>query len=252
MKALSSCEWRPPCWALALLPCLTCCNLAATIEAELTSEVILAKVAEGNTKSHAVAYSCLREYRLRNNRFDKQAVALVQVTYHPDKGKGFTVMERSGSPKLLEILQKLFASETEASSPSKAVEYEISPSNYLARFNGFATAGGRSYYAIELIPKRKSKYLLKGTAWIDPRSYGIVRVEGVTTASVSIWVGSPHITQDFTQIDGLWLPSHTASFSSGLLLGASELEIQYSNYLVEDTDHIVTSRIADGLQRAQP
>ena len=237
---------------LALLSCLPLCSLATSIEAESSSEVILAKVAEGNTKSHAVAYSGLREYRLRNYRFDKQAVVLVQVTYRPDTGKDFTVMQKSGSPKLLEILQKLFASETEASKPAKLSEYEISPSNYLARSNGLVTAGGRNYYAIELIPKRKTKYLLKGTAWIDPRSYGIVRLEGVTTASVSIWVGSPHITQDFTQIEGLWLPSHTTSFSSGLLLGASELEIQYSNYIVEDGDHVVSSRIADGLQQSQP
>lgn len=237
---------------LALLSCLPLCSLATSVEAELTSETILAKVAEGNTKSHAVGYSGIREYRLRNYRFDKQAVVVVQVVYRPDTGKEFTVMQRSGSPKLLEILEKLFASETEASKPTKVVEYEISPANYLARINGVTTAGGRSYYAIDLIPKRKSKYLIKGTAWIDQRSYGIMRLEGVTTASVSIWVGSPHITQDFTQIDGVWLPSHTASFSSGLLLGASELEIQYSNYLAEDADHVVSSRVGAWLQQSQP
>lgn len=248
---MTSGEWRLL-QRLALLSCLPFCSLATSIEAELSSEAILAKVAEGNTKSHAVAYSGIREYRLRNYRFDKQAVVVVQVMYRPDTGKEFTVMQRSGSPKLLEILEKLFASETEASKPTKVVEYEISPSNYLARFNGVTTTGGRSYYAIELIPKRKSKYLIKGTAWIDQRSYGIMRLEGVTTASVSIWVGSPHITQDFTQIDGLWLPSHTASFSSGLLLGASELEIQYSNYLVEDADHVVSSRVGGWLQQSQP
>ncbi len=238
-----------PLRVLALLACLPFCILATGVEAELSSDTILMRVAEGNSKSHGAAYSGLREYRLRNHRFGKEAFALVQVTYRPDTGKDLAVLQKSGSPRLLEILEKLFASELQFSAPDTLTDYEISPANYVARYMGETDAGERSCYVIELIPKRKSKYLLKGTVWVDPRSYGIVRFEGVTAASVSIWVGTPHITQDFIQIDRLWLPSHTLSFSSGFLLGASELEVQYSNYVVEDRDRLIPGKIVDGVQQ---
>jgi hypothetical protein len=218
--------------------------------AELTSEELLAKVGEGIERGQAIAYSAVREYHLRNHRFGKEAIVLAQVTYSPDAGKEFTILQRSGSPKLVEIVEKLFESEIEVSRPATFASVAISPANYLARLLGSDTIGKRACYAMELIPKRKSKYLIKGTAWIDRQTYGLVRIEGTTSASISMWIGAPHIFQEFAQVGGFWLPVHTGSASSGLLLGASELEIHYTDYLVMDGDHSAPNRIAaDGLRQ---
>ena len=241
--------WLAAFSVLSLLSCLHVSAVAAGDDGNVTSEAILARVTESSMRGRANSYSCLREYRLRNYRFDKDAMVVVEVTYRPDSGKALTVLQQSGSPKLLEILEKLFASEVAASKPASFEDYEISAANYRVRFSGAGVAGGRNCYAIELIPKRKSKFLIKGTAWVDQTSYGLVRLEGVTATSLSIWVGTPHIMQDFGQVNGLWLPSHTGSVSSGFLLGRSELEIQYSNYLVEL--HTSPSKIADEFQQPQ-
>ena len=86
---------------------------------------------------------------------------------------------------------------------------------------------------VNLAPKNKTKYTVTGRAWVDQASFGIVRLDATTAASLSVWVGSPHIVEDFTQIGGIWLPDHLKSVSSTLLLGTSELEIRYTDYHVE-------------------
>jgi hypothetical protein len=247
-KRLCACEWSLLTSLVSLFAFLPGRVSAGTVASEPTSDEILAHVAEAVAKSQTCSYSGTREYRLKNYRFEKEAVVLVQSNYRPEAGKTFTILQRTGSPKLLEILDKLLVSETEVSRPPKFAQLEISSSNYVARLRGSEAIHGRSCYVIELIPKRKSKYLIKGTAWIDSKTYGIVRLDGFTSASVSMWVGTPHVTQEFAQIGGIWLPIHTGGVSSGLLLGASELEIRYNDYLVMDVDHSVPIRVTDGLQ----
>jgi outer membrane lipoprotein-sorting protein len=248
-KRLRTDRWRLLASLLPLLSFLPASAVAGAAGTDPTSDEILAHVAEGIAKGQTFSYSGTREYRLRNYRFEKEAVVLIQANYRPDSGKDFTFLQRTGSPKLLEIIDKLLVSETEVSRPEKFVQLEISPLNYVARLVGIDATRGRRCYVLELIPKRKSKYLIKGTAWIDSKTYGVMRLDGVTSASVSLWVGTAHITQDFAQVSGIWLPTHTGGVSSGLLLGASELEIRYSDYLVMDVDHSGAVRAADGLQQ---
>ena len=235
-----------------LMSCVPLCFLAVALEPESSSNDILAKVANSSAKSQTLAYSALREYRLRNFRFDKEARVSVQVTYRSNEGIKFTVLERSGSAKLTEIVEKLLASEAAASRPANFEEHEINPTNYDAHLRGTQASAGRICYVIDLVPKHKSKYLIRGTAWVDRTSYAIVRLEGVTAASLSMLVGTPHIQLEFGEIDGVWLPNHTSAVSSGLFLGTSELEISYAGYLITDLNHSVPSRAADSVQQTRP
>jgi MucB/RseB N-terminal domain len=201
-----------------------------------SSDEILARVVDRATARLLVPYSGLRVYKLRNKRFDKQARVSVRMTYRPSEGKRFTVLERSGSERLTAILDRILASEAEESRPSKITEHEIGPENYRTYLRGTERVNGRPCYVIGLKPRHKSKYLIEGTLWVDSGSFGVVRLDGSTAASVSIWVGSPRITEEFTEIAGLWLPSYVRSVSSGIWLGTSELEIHYTSYQVGDIE----------------
>ena len=86
--------------------------------AVLTNDEILVKVGEVIERGQATSYSAVREYHLRNHRFGKEAIVFAQVSYSPDAGKDFTILQSSGSPKLIEIVQKLFESEIEVSRPA--------------------------------------------------------------------------------------------------------------------------------------
>lgn len=233
-----------------LLACVPPCQLGSTLETEPSNE-ILERIAANTTKYYAVAFSVLREYKLRNLRFEKEATVSVQVTHRPGTGMTYTILESSGSPKLTEIVEKVLASEADASSPAKLARHLISPLNYEMGLRGTDTLAGRSCYVIDLVPKHRSKYLIKGTAWVDRGSFDIVRLEGATSASVSMWIGAPHIEVEFSQIDGLWLPVHTGAVSSGLWLGTSELEIRYWDYAIKP-DHPAPSKAADSIQQSRP
>ena len=219
-----------------LLCCLPVCPLPTTHGIDPSSNDILARVADGVVKQRAAAYSVVREYRLRNFRFDKEATVTVQVSYRPDVGTQYTVLDRSGSTRLTEIIEKLLDSEADTSRPAKLSQYELSPINYQACLRGTEIVSGRACYVIDLVPKHKSKYLIRGTAWVDRNNFAVARLEGVTAASVSMWIGAPHIQVEFGEIHGIWLPTHTGAVSSGLFLGTSELEIEYMDYLITNSD----------------
>lgn len=221
------------------------CVFAAAVASACaqSSEEILARVANTTTKRHASSYSVLREYALRNIRFAKEAQVIVQETYRPDEGKQFTVVKCAGSTNLIGIVEKLLASEAEGSRPEKNRDHGINPANYEAQLRGTKTICGRVCYVIDLTAKHKSKYLINGTLWVDRNSYGMVRLEGSTAASVSMWIGTARIVEEFSEIAGLWLPSHIRSVSSGMLLGTSELVIRYSDYQVMDVDTVATRSV---------
>jgi hypothetical protein len=170
---------------------------------------------------------------MRNYRFNKEARVTVRMTYQPGEGKHFTVLERSGSDRLLDIIQQLMDTEAEASRPAELVRKGLTPDNYVARLRGSDTTGGRECWVLEVRPRAKNKYLISGTAWVDKATFDVVRLDGVTAASLSIWVGTPHIVEDRAEFDGLWLPARLKSRSSTFLTGESELDIAYTGYQIQ-------------------
>ena len=251
LKQWCKLQFVPPLTISIFLACVSPCQPASTPRTEPSNE-ILERISANNVKYYAVAFSGLRKYTLRNLRFEKEATVSVQVTRRPDKGMTYTILESSGSPKLVEIVGKVLASEADISSPAKFARHLISPTNYEAYVRGTETMAGRTCYVIDLVPKHKSKYLMKGTAWVDRTTYDVVRLEGAASASVSMWIGTPQVEIEFSQIDVFWLPVHTWAVSSGLLLGTSELDIRYSDYSIINADHPVPNRVADSTQRLGP
>ena len=220
---------------LAFVPWL----LAATVGFAPSSEEILARVAATTGKRHSIDYSCLREYKLQNARYSKTAAVQVRMTHSAGEGKHFTVLASSGFAKLTAVVEKLLATETESSRAEGRAAHEIGPANYQGLARGMTTIAGRTCYVLDITPKYKSRYLIVGTLYVDAESFGIVRLEGSTSARVSMWVGSPHITEEFSEIAGVWLPSHIRSVSSNMLLGTTELEIHHSEYEIKERDRTV-------------
>jgi hypothetical protein len=157
----------------------------------------------------------------------------VRMSYRQVEGERYTVLTRSGSDKLNGIIDKVLASETDASLPPENVRHQISSTNYRVRLLGTEVAAGRSCYVLELAPKMKNRFLIIGKAWVDSGSYAVVRIEGRFAASISILVGAPRLTEDFVEVGGFWLPGHVRSVTSSLLLGPTELDIVFSNYQLD-------------------
>jgi hypothetical protein len=197
-----------------------------------TSDEILARV-EAEIARHRVLlkeYSVSRQYTMENFRFGKQAAVAVLMSYRLVDGERYTVLTRSGSDKLNSIIDQVLASEASASAPAENARHLITAANYRARLLGSEIAGGRSCYVLDLTPRFKNRFLIVGKVWVDAESYGVVRIEGQFAASMSMLVGTPHISEEFAEVNGFWLPAHVRSVTSSFLLGLTELNILFTNY----------------------
>jgi hypothetical protein len=205
-----------------------------------TSNEILARVESETNRRHDLLkeYSGSRQYTLQNPRFGKRAAVGVMMSYRQAEGERYTVLTRSGSNSLNGVIDKVLASEAGASVPPENALHQINSANYRVRLLGTEVAAGRSCYVLELMPKIRSKFLIAGKAWVDAGSYGVVRLEGQFTASSSVLIGAPSISEEFIEVQGFWLPGHVRSITSSLLLGPTEMEILFSNYRLDQDPQV--------------
>ena len=196
---------------------------------------ILARIENETNRRHVqlVEYSGSRQYTMQNLRFGKDAAVAVLMKYRQVEGERYTVLMRSGSDKLNGIIDRVLATEASASLPPENARYQITSLNYRVRLLGTDVAGGRNCYVLELAPRTKNRFLIVGKAWVDALSFAVVRIEGQFAASLSILLGAPHISEEFTEVNGFWLPGHVRSVTSSFLLGPTELDIVYSNYQLD-------------------
>jgi hypothetical protein len=81
-----------------------------------------------------------------------------------------------------------------------------------------------------LHPRKKSRFLVQGKAWVDAECFALLKVEGHPAASLSFWVGKPLVTQEFQKYGDFWMSCHNHTLSDSFLLGKSELTIEYGHY----------------------
>lgn len=219
-------------------------SMAGTSDAlvPLSPAQILQKMEENaKTAQRAVAYTEVRRYALRNDRFKRQAEMNVRVV-HRAAASDFEVLQVVGSEDVYRrVFKKVLEGEAELSR-LPAAESGLTHANYEVELLGTETIQSRRCYVLQLLPRRKSKYLLQGRAWIDVAAYSLVRLEGRPTASLSLLVGKPLIVRSFMQVTGTWVAAHSQTTSSTRLLGTTELTIEHRDHLVLDTPNIADTR----------
>jgi hypothetical protein len=72
---------------------------------------------------------------------------------------------------------------------------------------------------LRIVPKRKDKYLLRGQIWVDASTFRVRRVEGVPAKSPSFWIKNIHITLQFAELGGMWVPVSFDAIATVRLLG---------------------------------
>src|SRR5437868_2238404 len=114
----------------------------------LSSDEIFARLQAENSRRHEQLkeYSGSRQYTLQNLRFGKQAAVDVLMNYRLVGGESYTVVTRSGSDKLNGIVDRVIASEADASLPPEKARHDITAVNYKVRLLGNEVIAGRSCY----------------------------------------------------------------------------------------------------------
>ncbi len=102
------------------------------------------------------------------------------------------------------MVREILDQETEMAAKTK--ESEISRTNYDFVFLRQENLGAGDEYVLGLLPKRREKYLFRGQIWVDASTFRIRRLEGIPAKSPSFWIKSIHITLQFADLSGMWVP----------------------------------------------
>jgi hypothetical protein len=151
-------------------------------------------------------YEVTREYKVFHGD-DKQPTSEVtaQIDFAPPDMKTYKITLARGNARGETMVRELLDRETE--SAKKGSSSQIRRSNYdfvVLRQENFGVA---PEYVLRIVPKRKDKYLLSGQIWVDASTFRIRRIEGVPAKSPSIWIKGIHVTLQFAQLSGMWLPT---------------------------------------------
>jgi hypothetical protein len=183
--------------------------------------------------SQLEGYTATREYLLNNRRFHKQARITARLTYRKPGEKSFEITSQEGSALICDrVLKRVIGAEADASHDENRNLARINLLNYDLRVLGMEQVEGSDTYVLNLEPKSKSPYLVRGKAWIDANDYALVRLEGVVAKKPSIWVGSPVVRQTYRKSGLFWLPDKNLSTTDAPVFGKTDLAIESSGYQI--------------------
>jgi hypothetical protein len=162
-------------------------------------------------------YEVTREYKVFRG-YDRQPTSevMAQINFVPPDVKTYRITQAHGNSRGEKIVRELLDRETE--SAKKGPGSEISRRNYdfvFLRQENF----GVPEYVLRIVPKRKDKYLLRGQIWVDASTFHIRRIEGIPAKSPSFWIKDIHITLQYAELGGMWVPVSFDAIATVRLLG---------------------------------
>lgn len=174
-------------------------------------------------------YSVLRRYEVTNR--SRHAEMLVRMVCTPNGDRHFKVLQENGSGAIRKhVFTKMLKEEARASSSDTRSRVQMDPSNYLFRLEGMDSINGRPAYVLEVTPRAKRKYLIRGRIWVDAADYVILRVEGSPAQRPSFWTRSVHFVRSYKKIGPVWLPQSTRSVTDVWMFGRASLSITDFDY----------------------
>ena len=176
-------------------------------------------------------YTGIRRYRFENKGFNKRAELTTHVACDSSGAKTFAVKGESGSRFVRNhIIRRMMDAEREAGQKSAHEQTRIVPDNYDFRLIGTDTLDGRGSYVLEISPRRRNKFLIRGRIWVDIDDFAIARIEGQPAQNPSLWIRSVHVVQRYERIGRFWLPVMNESKAQVKIFGETDVSIEYFDY----------------------
>ena len=179
------------------------------------------------------SYTGQREYTVTYHGLASMKASMtVEAHFDAPSEKRFRILHQSG-PKLLvdRVLKRLLESETEAAKdPSRTA---LTPANYVFSLQGVQAIAGRQCYILHVEPKVASKFLYRGTVFVDGADYAVVRIQAEPAQNPSFWIKKTQIQHTYAKTGQFWLPEDNRSESAVRLGGTAVLTIAYGPYQVQ-------------------
>jgi hypothetical protein len=203
---------------------------APAMAGALGADEIMAKFreAEKRREQKVEHYSVTRRYTVKNEDGARSAATTVKIDFRANNGKTYKILSEAGGSDFLfrRAIRKVLDAEVETSKGERRDETRFTPGNYEFELLGNENIDGHNCYMIALKPRRKSKYLIDGKAWIDANEFAMVRLEGRSAARLSFWVGRSSISEEFQKVGDIWLLSRNRSAADCRFIGRAELTIE--------------------------
>lgn len=187
-------------------------------------------------ESNLIGYTVIEHYTVFRDHDEQHAAAAmtVKATYRKDVGKAYQILSESGSQLLRsQLLERMLDSEKAVTKPAVRAGALIDSGNYRMTWMGGAEVDGRRCFLLQLVPKRSSPYLFKGRIWVDGRDESIVRLEGITAKSPTVFAAPTHVTRQYARVDGFPMATHATASTSIWLIGPTTIQIDYSDYAIQ-------------------
>jgi len=163
-------------------------------------------------------YQVTREYKVfRGDDNQPTSEVMAQINFIPPDSKTYKITQAQGNSRGEKMVRELLDRETE--SAKKRRGSEIKRTNYDFVFLRQENFGVVPEYVLRIVPKRKDKFLLRGQIWVDAGTFRIRRIEGVPAKSPSFWIKGIHITLQFAELGGMWIPFSFDAIATVRLLG---------------------------------
>jgi len=132
-------------------------------------------------------------------------------------------------------IPKLLEAEAEASRPGNPEDSRVTPQNYSFSMLRTEEVEGRKAYVLSVTPKKETKYLVRGTIWVDSEDFAVVRMEGEPAKNPSFWIKNVQFAHKYKKHGSLWLAASDSSVSEARIFGPTELRIDYFDYVLNET-----------------
>lgn len=200
---------------------------AACVSAQAvpTNETIIASMAQAqvDNRTRFQPYTVTRDYKLFDGQDQSQARSHVvaEMTILRPESKKYAIENASGSGLAERVVRKVLDAEVAVAQDSSSSD--ITRENYDFLLVREDELGGQRCYVLQLVPKRKSKALLRGTIWVDASTYLPRLVEGEPAKSPSWWVKDVRIVLFYGYVGAMWVQTSSEATANVRILGQSTM-----------------------------
>jgi hypothetical protein len=182
-----------------------------------------------------IGYTAREHYAVFRNQ-DAQPIAemTVKTTYRQDTGKSYQILSESGSQIFRkELLERTLDNERTLTKPANRAAALIDSANYAMTVKGAANVDGRDCVLLDIVPRRVSPYLFKGSLWVDAADDSIVQLTGTTAKNLSFVAGTTQVARHYALLDGYPMATQATAISSVFMIGQIRIAIDYSDYALQ-------------------
>ena len=212
---------------------------AAAAQQPDSSTVIRAVDAAVMARIDSIAgYTVTEHYAVYKNNDETHSVAemTVKTDYREETGKSYTILSQSGSSIIRSlVLGAILDAEKRINLPANREGSWLTSANYAMKLKSGATEllDGRNCVALTITPRHKAPNMIEGTLWVDAKDGSIVRIEGISSQSPSVFTGPAHVMRQYANVNGFAMATQARAVSNSFLFGRTTVTIDYRDYQIQ-------------------